>query len=166
MKFNEIIQEIKAEKYRPVYFLMGEEPYFIDEIEKQIEAKVLSPDEKEFNQSILYGKDISVENIIAEVKSYPMMSAYRVVIIREAQNIKDWELLEPYFAMPQETTILVICHKYKTVDKRKAFVKTIEKSKNNCGKKSNIKQYHLGILQHDAFNNKCDFLTTIRNRFH
>lgn len=130
MKFNEIIQEIKAEKYRPVYFLMGEEPYFIDEIEKQIEAKVLTPDEKEFNQSILYGKDISVENIIAEVKSYPMMSSYRVVIVREAQNIKDWEQLEPYFAMPQETTILVICHKYKTVDKRKAFVKTIEKSKN------------------------------------
>lgn len=130
MKFADIIKEIKAEKYRPVYFLMGEEPYFIDEIEHLIEKKVLNRDEKEFNQSILYGKDITVENILAEVRSYPMMASHRVVIIREAQNIKDWDALDPYFAMPVETTILVICHKYKSLDKRKSTAKVLEKSAN------------------------------------
>lgn len=129
MKFEQIIQEIKAEKYYPVYFLMGEEPYFIDEIEKLLESKILTPDEKEFNQSILYGKDVLVEHIIAEVRSYPMMSQYRVVIVREAQNIKDWELMESYFAHPMESTILIICHKYKSLDKRKTISKVLEKSK-------------------------------------
>lgn len=130
MKFNDIIKEIKAEKYRPVYFLMGEEPHFIDEIERLVEQKVLTKDEKEFNQSILYGKDITVENILADARSYPMMASHRVVIVREAQNIKDWEAMEPYFAMPVETTVLVICHKYKTLDKRKSVAKTLEKNAN------------------------------------
>ena len=130
MKFTDIIKEIKAEKYRPVYFLMGEEPYFIDEIEHLIEKKVLNKDEKEFNQSILYGKDITVENILSEVRSYPMMASHRVVIVREAQNIKDWEAMDSYFAMPVETTILVVCHKYKSLDKRKATAKVLDKSPN------------------------------------
>lgn len=128
MKFNDIIKEIKAEKYRPVYFLMGEEPYFIDAIERLIEEKVLNKDEKEFNQSILYGKDISTDQILSEARSYPMMASHRVVIIREAQNIKDWDMLDPYFAMPVETTILVICHKYKALDKRKSTAKVLDKN--------------------------------------
>lgn len=125
MKFEQLIQEIRAEKFRNVYFLEGEEPFFIDEIERMLEAKILSADEKEFNQTILYGADTEISQIISEARSYPAMAAYRVVIVREAQHVGDWDEMANYFERPNETTILIICHKYKNLDKRKKTPKIL-----------------------------------------
>ncbi len=113
--------------YKPVYFLSGEEPYFIDQISDFIEKKVLDESEKEFNQTVLYGRDTDVGTIVGEAKRYPMMSDKMVIIVKEAQNIRNIEDLDSYIANPLDSTILVICYKYKTLDKRKAFPKTVAK---------------------------------------
>lgn len=145
MEFNAIISELKKKVYRPVYFLMGEEAYFIDMIADYIEQNVLDESEKEFNQSIFYGRDITVNDVISAAKRFPMMSEYQVVIIKEAQNIRDLvgkdkegdkektkekakHPFEAYIENPQKSTILVICYKYKTLDKRTSIAKTIDKN--------------------------------------
>jgi DNA polymerase-3 subunit delta len=128
MKFDEITRDIANKVYYPVYLLMGEEPYFIDEISDSIEKTVLDEGEKEFNQSVLYGKDVDVLTIVSYAKRYPMMSNYQVVIVKEAQDIKKIEELDAYVKDPLKSTILVLCYKYGKVDKRKTFVKAIEKS--------------------------------------
>lgn len=125
MKFDQIIADLKNKVYYPVYFLSGEEPFYIDEISGYIEQHVLSDMEKEFNQSVLYGKDVNVETIISYVKRFPMMSNYQVVIIKEAQDINKIEELASYFEKPLKSTILVLCYKYKKLDKRKSFAKTV-----------------------------------------
>lgn len=107
---------------------MGDEPYFIDKIADYIEHNVLDESEREFNQSVLYGRDVNVQQVISEAKRYPMMSDKQVVIIKEAQNIRLIEELESYVQQPLESTILVLCYKYKTLDKRKTFPKTIAKT--------------------------------------
>lgn len=127
MNFNDIISDLKKKIYKPVYFLSGEEPYFIDLISDFIEKKVMGDAEKEFNQTILYGRDTDVATIIGEAKRYPMMSDKMVVIVKEAQNIKNIEELTSYIENPLSSTILVICYKYKTLDKRKTFPKTVAK---------------------------------------
>ena len=127
MEFNDILSDLKNKKYKPIYFLSGEEPYFIDKISDFIEKKVLEEAEREFNQTILYGRDTDVGTIIGEAKRYPMMSDKMVVIVKEAQTIKDIEELEAYVKNPLDSTILVICYKYKTLDKRKSFPKTVAK---------------------------------------
>ena len=146
MEFEKIISDLKNKVYHPVYFLMGEEPYFIDAVANYIEKNVLDDSEKEFNQTILYGGETNILQVISEAKSYPMMSNYRVVIIKEAQNMKGLtpsgspkggekgegteekkNPLENYLNNPQKSTILVFCHKYKTVDMRSAFAKTLGK---------------------------------------
>lgn len=145
MEFNDIISELKKKVYRPVYFLMGEEPYFIDMISDYIEQNVLDESEKEFNQTVLYGRDISAADVIAAAKRFPMMSEYQVIIVKEAQNIRDLvgkdkeggnekskekskHPFEAYIENPQKSTILVICYKYKTIDKRTSVAKTIDKN--------------------------------------
>jgi DNA polymerase III subunit delta len=143
MEFNDIMSELKKKVYRPVYFLMGEEPYFIDMISDYIENNVLDESEKEFNQSVLYGRDITAAEVIGAAKRFPMMSEHQVVIIKEAQNIKDLVgkekegekskekvklPFEAYLENPQKSTILVICYKYKTVDKRTSIAKIIDKN--------------------------------------
>ena len=127
MEFNDILSDLKSKKYKPVYFLSGEEPYFIDRISDFIEKKVLDESEREFNQTVLYGRDTDVGTIIGEAKRYPMMSDRMVVIVKEAQNIKNIEDLDAYVNNPLDSTLLVICYKYKTLDKRKAFPKTVAK---------------------------------------
>jgi DNA polymerase III subunit delta len=127
MDYSAIISDLKKKSYRPVYVLSGEEPYFIDLIASFIEKNVLDDSEKEFNQTILYGRDTDVATIISEAKRYPMMSDRQVLIIKEAQNIRNIEDLESYVQNPLESTMLVICYKYKTLDKRKAFAKTVSK---------------------------------------
>jgi len=127
LEFNDILSDLKNKKYKPIYFLSGEEPYFIDKISDFIEKKVLEEAEREFNQTILYGRDTDVGTIIGEAKRYPMMSDKMVVIVKEAQTIKDIEELEAYVKNPLDSTILVICYKYKTLDKRKSFPKTVAK---------------------------------------
>lgn len=127
-KAKTIINDIKSGNLKPVYFLMGEEAYYIDGIAKYIEDNVLSEEEKGFNQMILYGRDVSIDDIISQSKRYPMMAERQVVIVKEAQDLsRTIENLVPYVANPQPTTVLVICYKYKSLDKRKKLAKTITK---------------------------------------
>ena len=128
MTFEDILQNLKNKIYHPVYFLMGEEPYFIDKITDYIAQNVLTEAEKGFNQTILYGKDTEPETIITHARRFPMMANHQVVIVKEAQNIKKIEDLEPYVKNPLKSTILVINYKYKSIDKRKTFSKLIDKA--------------------------------------
>lgn len=128
-KVKSIINDIKNGNTKPIYFLMGEEPYYIDVISKYIEKKVLSEEEKGFNQMVLYGRDVSVEDIISNAKRYPMMAEKQVVIVKEAQDLsRTIENLVGYAENPQPTTILVFCYKYKTLDKRKKLAKAVAKT--------------------------------------
>ncbi len=127
MDHKDIISDFKKKKFKPVYFLMGEEPYFIDLIADYAEKNILDDAEKEFNQSILYGRDVDVATIISEAKRYPMMAEKQVVIVKEAQNVKNIEELESYVMNPLASTVLILCYKYKSLDKRKTFPKTIAK---------------------------------------
>jgi DNA polymerase-3 subunit delta len=126
---NQLITDIKGSKIAPIYFLMGEEAYYIDIISDYIESHVLSEEEKGFNQMVLYGKDVSIQDIVSNAKRYPMMAERQVIIVKEAQNlIKTIEQLVDYAKNPQPTTVLVFNYKYKTLDKRKALYKTLSKS--------------------------------------
>ncbi len=126
---KQIITDIKNRNFKPIYFLMGEEPYYIDNISKYIESQVLSEEEKGFNQMVLYGRDVSIEDVVGHAKRYPMMSEYQVVIVKEAQDLsRHIEKLVDYAENPQPTTILVFNYKYKTIDKRKKLYKTLKKS--------------------------------------
>lgn len=123
-----IINDIKAGHLKPIYFLMGEEPYYIDKITEYLENNILSEDEKGFNQMVLYGRDTSIDEIVANAKRYPMMAEKQVVIVKEAQDLaKSIDKLEAYAENPQPTTVLVMAYKYKTLDKRKKVTKTLGK---------------------------------------
>jgi len=124
-----IINDIKQGNIKPIYFLMGEEPYYIDKLTEYIENNILTEEEKGFNQMVLYGKDVTVEDIVANAKRYPMMADRQVVIVKEAQELsRTIEKLESYAENPQTTTVLVIAYKYKTLDKRKKVTKVIDKN--------------------------------------
>lgn len=123
-----LIADIKNKKLKPIYFLMGEEPYYIDRISSFIETNVLTEEERGFNQMVLYGRDVGIEDIISTAKRYPMMAEYQVVIVKEAQDLsRNIEKLADYAKQPQPSTILVMNYKYKTIDKRKALYKTLQK---------------------------------------
>ncbi|MDR9397966.1 MAG: DNA polymerase III subunit delta [Salibacter sp.] len=128
MNYKQLIVDIRQQKFKPVYLLHGEEPFFIDEITHAVEEHALSEDEKEFNQTILYGRDTDVDQIIEAAKRFPMMAERQVVIVREAQNLRQLDKLESYALNPTSSTVLVIAHKYKKVDGRKKFAKNIAKS--------------------------------------
>ena len=125
--YEEIARELKNRIYKPVYYLMGEESYYIDRISEYIAQTVLNENEKEFNQTIVYGADTDIATVINAAKRYPMMSKYQVVIVKEAQNIKNIEELAYYLQKPLDSTILVLCHKHGTLDRRKKLVAEIEK---------------------------------------
>jgi len=125
--FNQILADLKKRIYHPVYMLCGEEPYFIDLLCDAFENGILTADEKEFNQTILYGRDVDAKTIIEHAKRYPMMASHQVVIIKEAQDVKTIDDLNIYAQNPLGSTILVICYKYKKYDKRKALAKQIDK---------------------------------------
>jgi DNA polymerase-3 subunit delta len=127
-EINSIISKINNKVYSPVYFLMGEETYYIDLISDLLEHKVLSEEEKSFNQTILYGKDTTAEEIISVCKRFPMMSKFQLVIIKEAQDLSSKiDGLINYLLNPMHSTVLVINYKYKTLDKRKKIYKAIQK---------------------------------------
>ncbi len=145
--FENITASLKAKKYAPIYFLEGEEPYYIDQIADYIENNVLDESEKEFNQTIMYGKDTDLISLISAAKRFPMMAERQVIIVREAQEIKnltetinvkiksksakkETEIspLEEYALKPLSTTILVICYKYKSLDKRTGLAKSMDKN--------------------------------------
>jgi DNA polymerase-3 subunit delta len=138
--FEEILGNLKKKIYHPVYFLMGEESYFIDRISDYIEEQVLTEAEKSFNQTILYGKDLEAAVIVNNARRFPMMANHQVIVIREAQDVrnlvskekdsgkeKQKSPLEIYLENPLKSTILVICYKYKTLDKRLSIAKLIDK---------------------------------------
>lgn len=128
MAHQTILNDLKNKVYHPIYFLCGEEAYYIDLIADYIEEHVLDANEKEFNQTILYGKETDMITVISEAKRYPMMANHNVVIVKEAQNLeKQLDQLEQYLIQPTPSTILVFCYKYKTLDGRKAISKKIKK---------------------------------------
>ena len=127
MTFEQIISDIHKKKYAPVYFLMGEEPYFIDMISDTIEDEVLDETEKAFNQIVVYGRDVDIDMVATHAKSFSMMGGYMVVIVKEAQDLKNIEDFEKYLDVIPLTTILVFNYKYKKLDKRRSFAKKIDK---------------------------------------
>ena len=129
---NQIVKDIKQGNYKPIYFFWGDEPYYIDKLSEFIENTILSEGERDFNQTVIYGADTNVTEIIATAKRFPMMAEYQVVIVREAQGIFDFNQkmddLTAYAKNPQKSTILVFAYKYKKADARKTFFKEIKKS--------------------------------------
>jgi DNA polymerase-3 subunit delta len=128
MKYEEILSDLKNRIYKPIYFLMGEEPYYIDRITDYIQKNVLTESEKSFNLTVLYGKDTDVGTIINSAKRYPMMASHQVVIVKEAQHLKKIEDLIYYAEKPLNSTILVIDYKYQKLHKQKKVYKALEKN--------------------------------------
>lgn len=126
--YEEIARNLKNKIYSPVYFLMGEEDYYIDRISDYIMDTVLTETEKEFNLTLLYGSDTDIVSIINAARRYPMMSKYQVVIVREAQNLKNLDELIYYLQKPMTSTILVMCYKHGTLDRRKKITAELEKA--------------------------------------
>jgi DNA polymerase-3 subunit delta len=148
---TQLLTDLKRKIFKPVYFLSGEEAYYIDLISDYIEKNVLDENEQEFNQTILYGKDVDLNTIISAAKRFPMMSEYQVLIVKEAQNLKELgkgsseddddeeptlkkgstssvNALTSYLQSPQPSTILVFCYKYKKLDKRSTTYKSLQKN--------------------------------------
>ncbi|MEY3343419.1 MAG: polymerase subunit delta [Bacteroidota bacterium] len=149
--FESIVKDVKARKFQPIYFLYGEEPYFIDTVDQLLEKSVLDETEKGFNQTIVYGRDTDLTTVISMAQRYPMMSEYQVVMVREAQELKglikgrragnedgeeesatkgkssEKDPLIDYLKKPLSSTILIFCYKHKSVDKRTKVFKEIEK---------------------------------------
>jgi DNA polymerase-3 subunit delta len=125
---QEIISHIKNGKVQSIYVLDGEEPYYIDLITHVFEQDFLPIQDKDFNQSVFYGKDAEWSSVVNECRSYPAFAAKRLVILKEAAQMKDFAKLESYMQSPSETTILVIAHKYKKVDGRSSILKAIKKN--------------------------------------
>ncbi len=126
---KKILSDLKKEDIQPIYFLSGEEPYFIDQIADYIEANILDESEKGFNQMVLYGRDVTIDDIVSNAKRYPMMADRQVVIVKEAQELsRTIDKLSSYVENPQPSTVLVVCYKYKKLDKRKGLAKALKKN--------------------------------------
>jgi DNA polymerase-3 subunit delta len=125
MTFEDIFKKLKKKEFAPVYFLMGEESFFIDQISDYILENAIPEAERDFNQTILYGKDTDIGTIITTARRFPMMAERQVVVVREAQNIKNIDQLSSYVKNPLTSTILVINYKHKSLDKRKSFTKEV-----------------------------------------
>ena len=133
-----ILKDLKARKFKPVYLLHGEEPYYIDQIIHYMEDNILNDMEKGFNQTVLYGKDTDMATILNAAKRYPMMSDYQLIVVKEAQDLKwaketegsskEAEFVQAYFEKPLQSTILVLGYKYANFDKRKKIFKSVTKS--------------------------------------
>jgi DNA polymerase-3 subunit delta len=124
--YNQILKDIKSKKFAPIYLLMGDEAYFIDQITQAIADNVLTPDERAFNMMLLFGEDTEVSNLDNTARRYPMMAKYQVVIVKEAQKLKRIDDLVHYASKPSPTTILVLAYKYGTVAKNKKLYKAID----------------------------------------
>ena len=127
--YEGIMADLKAGKYAPVYYLMGDESYYIDKISDYIAEHALQPEERDFNQTVLFGSDVTAAQIADAARRYPMMAERQVVIVKEAQNLKQTDQLEKYFKQPSPQTVLVLCHKNGTIDGRKReYVKSIREA--------------------------------------
>lgn len=127
LTFDDIMASLKAKQFAPIYLLMGEEGYFIDEISSYIIDHVLTDTEKDFNLTIAYGSDVDIATIVNAARRYPMMAEYQVVVVKEAQNVKDLDELAYYAQKPLKSTILVICYKNGNIDRRKKWVTEVAK---------------------------------------
>lgn len=125
--YEYLLSELRRGVYKPVYLLMGEESYYIDIISDFIQNNVLDESQREFDLTVIYGKDTDMATVVNAAKRYPMMSSYQVVIVKEAQMIKDWEPIQYYLSKPLNSTILVFAYKYGTPDKRKKWIQDISK---------------------------------------
>ncbi len=125
--YEEIVRSVRAGNFAPVYYLMGEESYYIDKISEFIVEAALKEDERDFNLTVCYGTDVSVDDVINAAKRFPMMAERQVVWVREAQNLQGKERLSFYLEHPQLSTILILCHKHGTLDKRKKPYTDIQK---------------------------------------
>jgi len=124
-----LIKTIRQGDLKPIYFLMGDEPYYIDKIAQFIAAHILTEEERGFNQMVLYGKETAIDAIVSNAKRYPMMAEKQVIIVKEAQHLsRTIEQLSAYAENPQPTTVLVFCYKYGKLDKRKKLYKILQKS--------------------------------------
>jgi len=112
IKYEELVAQLKSRQFKPVYLLMGEEPFYIDRICRFFENKVIEEADRDFNQVVLYGKDTSAAEIVANAKEFPFGSQYKLVVVKEAKDLKDIDLLKSYVENPVESSILVICYKY------------------------------------------------------
>ena len=127
--YESVMHDLKERKFKPIYYLMGDEPYFIDKISDWIADNVLQPEERDFNQTVLFGSDVNASQIADAARRYPMMAERQVVIVKEAQNIKNTEPIERYLKNPMASTVLVMCHKNGTIDgRRREYVKTIQQT--------------------------------------
>ena len=115
--YSSIMRDLEAQKYAPIYVLMGDEPYFIDQIAGYIEEKALLPEEKDFNQTVVYGADVAGAQVVDMAREFPLMAARRVVMVKEAQGLKGADAITKYLAAPVATTILVLCFKGGRVDR-------------------------------------------------
>ena len=127
--YESIMRELVDGKYRPVYYLQGEESYYIDKISDYIAEHALAPEERDFNQTIMFGSDVTASQVVDAARRYPMMAERQVVIVKEAQNIKQTDALEKYMKKPLGSTVLVMCHKNGKIDGRKReYVKAIQQA--------------------------------------
>lgn len=127
ISYEEIVRDVRARQLKPVYYLMGEESYYIDRISDFIVQSVLTEEQKDFNLTVLYGSDTDIGTVINAAQRYPMMSDYQVVVIREAQSLNGKEKLVHYLEHPQPSTILVLCHKHGALDRRKKLATELQK---------------------------------------
>jgi DNA polymerase-3 subunit delta len=126
LTYQQLLGDLKQKKFQPIYFLHGSEPYFIDAISDYVEENALTEAERSFNQVVLYGRDVDHLTVIDNARRYPMMSQHSVVIVKEAQDMKDLKDLEKYVANPLPSTILVLCHKHKTFNTNTKFGKLLQ----------------------------------------
>ncbi|SMO59742.1 DNA polymerase III, delta subunit [Saccharicrinis carchari] len=127
-EFKQIMTDLKNRRFKPIYFLMGEETYYIDAITNYIVDNVLTEEEKGFNQTVYYGKDVDAATVVMASRRYPMMSKYQVVVVKEAQDIENIDELQHYASAPLNSTILVVNYKYKTLDRRKKLGSILKKN--------------------------------------
>jgi DNA polymerase III subunit delta len=155
MDYKSIIKDIKSKTFKPLYLLQGDEGYYIDVIVKELQKNVLKEHEKDFNETIVYGKDCDVLSVITDASAYPMMSDYKLVIIKEAQYIKDkdLEILEKYTNNPSASTVFVLALKYKKLDARKKVTKNFS-SKGIVFNSEKLKDYQLGAWLSDFLKSK------------
>ncbi len=130
MKYTEILNDLKKKIYAPVYVFHGEEPFYIDLLVQYLEDNVLDEADKAFNLIVAYGRDVVPEDLALKARGFPMSGNYLLVIVKEAQDIRNWAPVEDYIKAPSPSTILVISHKHKKLDKRKSFYKLLSKSEN------------------------------------
>lgn len=143
ISYDQIIRDLHQKKYAPVYLLMGEESFYIDMISDYIQNNILDESQREFDQLIVYGKDTEIGSIINAARRFPMISPYQILIVKEAQHIKELEKMEFYLQNIPKTTILVICYKYGTVDGRRKWVTDLKKAGGVVYESVKLKDYEM-----------------------